>query len=345
MSVPAAGANYATEDQVRAFFREVERRMEALPGVEAAGVVSNLPLGGNMDKSGLHIEEKPLPNPALAPSAERYGISPGYLRAMGIPVLQGRGFTEQDSSDALRVALINRTAARRIWGEEEPLGKRIRLGGPDDPLLTIVGIVGDVNHYGLDTPPDLQAYVPSAQWTDSYMQLVVRTAGDPQALTGAVRDEMRAIDKDVPVYDIASMQQRVSSSVAQRRFTLFLLIVFSALALLLAAIGIYGVISFSVTQRTQEIGIRMALGANRMDVVRLVAGQGLPLIVAGVAIGLAGSFAAARLMESLLFGVSATDTVTFALVSVLLIAVGVVACLLPARRATKVDPMMALRDE
>ncbi|MFY9557227.1 MAG: ABC transporter permease [Blastocatellia bacterium] len=345
MMVPATGVRYQEDEPVRTFYRDVIGRVGALPGVKAAGVVSNLPLGGNMDQSGFHVEEKPLPNPALAPSAERYGISPDYLRAMGIPLLRGRGFTEHDGPDKPLVALINQTAARQIWNNEDPIGKRIRLGDPHDRLRAIVGIVGDVNHYGLDTPPDLQVYVPAAQWTDSYMLLVVRTASDSATLAGTVREEIRAIDRDIPVYQVATMQELVSTSFAQRRFTLLLLGVFSAVALLLAAVGIYGVISFSVTQRTQEIGIRMALGANRVAVVKLVVGQGLPMIFTGVIVGLGGALATTSLMEGLLFGVSATDSVTLVAVAGLLIAVGLTACLIPARRATKVDPMIALRYE
>jgi len=313
--------------------------------VESAGVVSNLPLGGNMDKSGFHVEEKPLPNPALAPSAERYGISPDYLRAMGIPLLRGRGFNDQDGTDKPLVALINQTSANQIWAGEDPIGKRIRLGGPKDPLRTIVGVVGDVNHYGLDTPPDLQTYVPAAQWTDSNMLLVVRSSTDPTTQINPVREVIREIDKDIPVYQVATMQELISSSVEQRRFTLLLLAVFSALALVLAAVGIYSVISFSVTQRTQEIGIRMALGARRFDVLRLIVFQGAPLVFGGVVIGLAGAFALTRLMDGLLFGVTATDPVTFVAVPVLLIVVGLAASLIPARRATRVDPMVALRYE
>jgi putative ABC transport system permease protein len=345
LAVPASGTRYENEEQVRAFYSEVISRVGELTGVEAAGVVSNIPFGGNRDMSGFHVEAKPLPNPALAPSAERYGISRDYLRSMGIPVLEGRGFSEHDGPNAPLVVLINNTAANRVWPNEDPIGKRIRLGGPDGPLRTIVGIVGDVNHYGLDKAPDLQAYVPTTQWTDSFMRLVVRTASDPSSSVGAVREKIREIDSDIPVYEIATMQQLVSKSVAERRFTLALLSAFSGVALLLAAVGIYGVISFSITRRTQEIGIRMALGANRIDVLNLVVRQGIPLMSGGIVIGLAGAIATTRLMEKLLFGVEATDPVTLAAVSALLMAVGLVASIVPARRAIKVDPMVALRYE
>ncbi len=345
MLVPAGGAKYNETAQVSAFYTEAIKRLEALPGVEAAGIVSNLPFGGDMDMSGFHVEEKPRANPAEAPSAERYGISPAYLRAMGIPLLRGRGFTEQDSANAPFVALINRTAAQRIWPNEDPLGRRIRLGGINDSLRSIVGIVGDVNHYDLETPPDLQAYVPHAQWTDSYMQLVVRTAAEPGALTGVVRQAIHALDPDVPVYKVSTMRQLLSASVAQRRFTLLLIAVFAAVALLLAAIGLYGVMAYSVTQRTPEIGIRLALGAQSADVLRLVVGQGLKLVALGVALGLVAALALTQLMKTLLFGVSATDPLTFTVIALLLTFVALLACWIPARRATKVDPMIALRCE
>jgi putative ABC transport system permease protein len=345
MTIPLAGAKYNETAQVSAFYTEALNRINALPGVEAAGVVGNLPFGGNMDMYGLHVEEKPLPNPAEAPNAERYSISPAYLRTMGIPLLRGRGFSEQDSANAPLVALINRTAAQRIWPNQDPLGKRIRLGSPQSPLRSIVGIVGDVNHYDLETPADLQAYVPHTQWTDSYMQLIVRTAVEPGTLIGPVRQAIHALDPDMPLYKVSSMRQLISASMAQRRFTLLLIAVFATVALLMAAIGLYGVIAYSVTQRRQEIGIRMALGADAGDVLKLVIGRGMKLMLFGVVIGLGGALALTRLLRSLLFGVSATDPITFTAIPLLLMSVGLLACYLPARRAAKVEPMIALRSE
>jgi len=346
MMIPASSAKkYDDPAQVRALYSEALKRIEALPGVEAAAVVSNLPFGGNMDMYGFHVEKKPLANPADAPSAERYSLSPDYLRAMGIPLLRGRGFTEQDNANAPLVTLINRTAAQRIWPNEDPVGKRIRLGAVDNPLRTIVGVVGDVNHYDLETAPDLQAYVPHAQWTDSYMLLVVRTTTDPGALTGPVRQTIHALDPDVPLHKVATMRQLVSASVAQRSFTLLLIAVFAAVALLMAAIGLYGVMAYSVTQRTREIGIRVALGAQGADVLRLVVGRGLRLVALGVALGVMAALALTRLMKKLLFEVSATDPVTFAGVAALLALVALLACWIPARRAARVDPMVALRVE
>ena len=346
MMIPASSAKkYDDPAQVRAFYSEAIKRIEALPGVEAAGVVSNLPFGGNMDMSGFHVEEKPFANPAEAPSAERYGVSPDYLRAMGIPLLRGRGFNEQDNANAPLVALINRTAAQRVWPNEDPLGKRIRLGGIDDPLRSIVGVVSDVNHYDLETAPDLQAYVPHAQWTGSYMQLVVRVTADPGALTGPVRRAVHALDPDISLQKVATMRQLVSASVTQRRFTLLLIAVFATVALLMAAIGLYGVMAYSVAQRTREIGVRVALGAQGADLLRLVVGRGLRLVALGVALGLMATLALTRLMKNLLYEVSATDPLTFTGVAALLALVALAACYVPARRAAKVDPMVALRCE
>jgi putative ABC transport system permease protein len=341
--VSTVGAKYREDDKVRAFYAEVINRVEALPGVEAAAIVSNLPFGGNYDQSGFHVEEKPLANPAEAPDAERYGVSPDYLRAMSIPLLRGRGFTAQDGATSPLVALINDTAAKRIWPNEDPLGKRVRLGGINDPLRLIVGVVGDVNHYDLEKAPDLQAYVPHAQWTDSYMQLVVRTAVDPGAFAASVRKAIREVDPALPLFKVATMPGLISDSTAQRRFTLTLIGVFAAVALLMAAIGIYGVMAYSVSLRTREIGIRVALGAQKRDVFRLVVGQGLKLAALGLSLGLIAALALARLMRSLLFGVSAADPLTFVVIALLLIVVALVACWIPARRATKVDPMIALR--
>ena len=345
MNVSANGTRYADDAKVCAFYDEVVSRVSHLLGVEAAAVVSNLPLGGNKDMYGFHVEEKPMVNPEEAPSIERYVISPEYLRAMRIPLLAGRDFTERDGPNAPFVALISDSTAQSIWPNEDPIGKRVRMGGPDGPLRTIVGITGNVSHYGLDTPADLQAYVPEAQWTSSDMQLVVRTPVDPRVLLEAVRGEIWAVDKDLPIYRVATMEQLVSGSVAQRRFIVILLSLMAMLAATLAALGIYSVMSYSVTQRTQELGIRMALGAQSNDVIKLVVGQGIRLTLGGIAVGLAASLALTRVMSSLLFGIGATDPVTFAAISLVVAVVALGACFVPARRATKVDPMVALRYE
>ncbi len=341
----SSAKRYSDTAQVRAFYSEVIDRIKALPGVEAVGLVSNLPFGANYDLSGFHIEEKPLANPAEAPSAERYGVSPDYLRAMGIPLLRGRGFTEQDVANAPFVALINRTAAQRLWPNEDPIGMRIRLGSVDDPIRSIVGVVGDVNHYNLETAAGLQAYVPHAQWTSSYMQFVVRATVDPGSLSGPARQAIHSLDPDTPIHNVATMRQLISASIAERRFTLLLIASFAVVAMLIASIGLYGVTAYSVTQRTQEIGIRLALGARGADILRLVIGQGLRLVTLGLALGLIAALALTRLMKNFLFEVSATDPVTFAAIALSLALVALMACWAPARRATKVDPMVVLRFE
>ena len=345
MSLQAVGTRYREDEQIRGYYKEVLDRTAALPRVEAVGFVSNLPFGGDMDQWGFHIEEKPLANPADAPSAEHYSVSPDYLRTMGITLLRGRAFTDHDGANMPLVVLINQTAAKRFWSNEDPVGKRIRLGAITDPLLTIVGVVGDVNHYGLETPADLQAYVPHAQTNDSYMHLVVRTSTDPISIAGPLRAVIRQIDPNQPTYALATMPQLIAKSLAPRRFTLMLLGVFASVALVLAAIGIYGVVSLNVGSRVNEFGIRLALGAQPRDVMRLVVGQGMALVLTGVALGLAGALAVTRLMRGLLFGVRASDPLTFASIALLLVVVALLACLIPARRATKVDPLVALRYE
>jgi putative ABC transport system permease protein len=272
-------------------------------------------------------------------------VSPGYLQALGIPLLSGRPFDEQDKADAPPVVIVNETFARHYWPNGEAVGKRIRTGDEKNPWRTVVGVVADVKQYGLDTPSTLQLYLPHQQSPSQQMVLVVRTKGDPLSQVAAVRNEVWAVDKDQPVYNIRTMEQLMSKSVAQRRFNMLLLGIFAAVAMALAAIGLYGVMAYAVTQRTHEIGIRMALGAQARDVLKMVVGQGMILTLAGVGIGLVAAFALTRVISSLLFGVSATDPVTFGSIALLLTVVAFLACYIPARKAAKVDPMVALRYE
>jgi len=264
---------------------------------------------------------------------------------MGIPLLRGRIFNDRDVEGAPRVAIINETMAKRFFADEDPIGKRIHVTNGPETFREIVGIVGDVRQYGLDRTPPLQTYEPHMQAAFSGMSLVVRTAGDPTNLSAGVRGQVKTIDKDQPVSNIRTMEQIVSNSVADRRFSMLLLGVFAAVALILAAVGIYGVMAYSVSQRTHEIGIRLALGATARDVLRLVVGQGMLLAIVGVIIGLAASFGVTRWISTMLFGVSTTDVAIFSAIPLLLAAVALVACLVPARRATKVDPIVALRCE
>jgi putative ABC transport system permease protein len=279
--------------------------------------------------------------------ADRRMISPDYFKALGIPVLQGRGFTDQDNQGTTGVVIVSESWVRRFFPNGEPIGNRIKLGGRDStrPWLSIVGIAGDVHDTALESEPRPCVYMPYSQFPSSGMTLVVRAAFDPRLLTSAIRDEVWAIDKDQPVTDVKTMGQYIADSAATRRFNALLLSVFATLALVLASIGIYGVMSYSVSQRVHEIGIRLALGAQPLEVVKLVVGGAMAPVLAGVAIGLAGALALTRVMTSLLYGVSATDLTTFVVVSVLLIAVAAMASYIPSRRATKVDPMIALRCE
>lgn len=347
MSVVASSRKYPQPAQRVAFFNQLGERLAALPGVESAGFTSVLPFSGNFDGRGLAVED--FPKPAGEDfNVDLYITTPSYLQTMAIPVLNGRAFTEQDAAGSPLVALINQTMARQFWPEQNPIGKRIKFPGSakyPQQWRSIVGVVGDVKQYGLDKKEPMQIYLPETQFPTSAMTLVIHTASDPQSLVAAVRNEVRALDKDQAVYDIATMEQLLGDSIAFRRFSMLLLMIFAGLALILASVGIYGVISYSVTQRTHEIGVRMALGASRRDIVRLVVQQGMAMTLAGVGIGLGATFWLTRLMEGLLFNVSATDAATFLSVSAALTTVALGACAIPARRATSVDPMVALRYE
>jgi putative ABC transport system permease protein len=338
---------YSKDPAILNFWQQVLERVRVIPGVESVALGTALPLSGDHSRGDVTIEGLPIPGPGEFPHPDRHVISTAYITAMGIPLLRGRNFSDSDNETAPYVALINSTMARRFWPNGDPIGKRFLWGHPDqaEKWITIVGVVADTKLYGLDNPTRLEIYYPYRQRPDSDMNLVVRSAVDPSSLTASIRAAIAAIDKDQPVFDVHTMQELVDNSISTRRLTLVLLGIFSALALILAAIGIYGVMAYSVALRTQEIGIRMALGAQRQDVLRLVLGQGARIAFFGVAIGLATAAALARLLSSLLFSVSASDPVTFAAVAVLLIAVALLACYIPARRALRVDPIIALRYE
>jgi putative ABC transport system permease protein len=338
---------YSKDPAILNFWQQVLDRVRVIPGVQSAALGTVVPLTGNHDRSDVTIEGLPLPGPGEFPHPDYHIISSAYTTAMGIPLLRGRTFTDSDNETAPLVGLVNATMARRFWTNGDPVGKRILREQPsgDEKWITIVGVVADTKLYGLDNPARLEVYYPYRQRPYSDMNLVVRSAVDPSGLTASVRAAVAAIDKDQPIFAVHTMQQLVDDSISTRRLTLVLLGIFSALALLLAAIGIYGVMAYTVALRTQEIGIRMALGAQRRDVLRLVLGQGARIAFFGVAIGLAAAAALARLLSSLLFSVSASDPVTFAAVAVLLVAVALLACYIPARRALRVDPIIALRYE
>lgn len=338
---------YSKDPAILNFWQQLLDRVAALPGVESAAVATVTPLTGFHSRSDIAIEGMPPAKPGDHPHPDVHIVSSGYLTTLGIPLLRGRTFTDADSEKAPRVAMINLMVAKRYFPAENVIGKRFTFAeaGDKNNWITIVGVVGDTKLYGLANPARLEVYVPFRQSPTSGMQFIVKSAADPTALTSAIRGVVASIDKDQPIFAISTMNDLVSNSISTRRITLILLGLFSALALILAAIGIYGVISYSVAQRTHEIGVRMALGARRGDVMRMVLKQGVTISLAGVVVGLAVSIGLARLMSSLLFSVSANDPLTFAGVALLLMAVAILACYVPARRATKVDPMVALRWE
>jgi putative ABC transport system permease protein len=347
MNVTLPSAKYPKAPMWVAAYNRMIERIEALPGVQSAGLTSVLPLSGNFDGRGLAVEDYPKPRGEEI-DVDLYITTPGYLRTMAIPLLKGRALTEQDTENVSQVALINETMARELWPDQNPIGKRIKFPGSErnpQPWRTIVGVMGDVKQYVLDRKDPMQIYLPEAQYPTSFMSLVVRTSVDPKTMIAAVRNEIHAVDKDQAIYNVTTLDQLLADSISLRRFSMILLIIFAAVALTLAAVGIYGVISYSVTQRTHEIGIRMALGASRRDIIKLVVGQGMMLTLAGVGVGLVASFALTRVLESLLFAVSETDPTTFILIPATLTIVALGACAVPARRATKVDPMIALRYE
>ena len=347
MNIGLPSLKYPKPENVIAFYKQATERIAGVPGVSAAGISSVLPLSDNFDGRGLVVEDYPKPRGEEI-SVDLYVVTPGYLRAMEIPVLKGRAITEQDNVDGMKVALINQTMADQLWPNQDPIGKRIRFPDNDqNPLRwrTIVGVVSDVSQYALDQKPPMQMYMPHEQFPTSFNTIVVKTASKPEEMFGAVRSAILSVDGEQAVYNVASLEELQSNSIVLRSFFMVLLITFAVLALMLAVVGIYGVMSYAVTQRTQEIGIRMALGAGAGDVLKLILRNGLALTAGGVVIGLAGAFFLTRLLAVLLFGVQPTDALTFTIVSLTLVIAALVACYLPARRAARVDPLVALRYE
>lgn len=330
------------------FFRQLIERVETMPGVESAGATTAIFIDALPNSTNFTLEGKP-----PMPAAEQIetpvdAVTPSYFRTMGIALLSGREFTEQDGLESMPVAIINDTFARRFWPGEEPVGKRFKFGdsGSQAPWMTIVGVVGDMRRTGLDVDVRCETFLPYTQRRFiGFLSLVVRARSDPRVIATAVRDQVWSIDSGQPVSHIRTMDQLLDGMMAQRRLNMVLFALFGGVALVLAAVGVYGVISYSVTQRIHEIGIRMALGADRGDVLRMIVRNGMTLVLIGVAIGLIAAFGLTRLMTALLFGVSATDLATFVAVSGILSGVALAACFVPALRAIKVDPMVALRYE
>jgi putative ABC transport system permease protein len=344
MNVALISEKYKETGPVISFYRELPARLGALPGVKAVSAVSVLPISGGDGNGNLTIEGRDFP-PAQTPAASYRRILPNYFSAMGIPLKQGREFNERDTGTE-KVVIINEDMARRFWPDGDAIGKRIKVGPPqNEPWLTIVGVAGDVKNIGLEASPLLATYEPHAQRPWSAMNLAIRTETDPLSLSTTVRGELRAMEKDLLIRNPSTMDERIRLSLAPRRVNMALLAVFAALALLLAAVGVYGVMSYTVTQRIHEIGVRMALGAQVNDVMKLVIGQGMKPVLFGAVVGLLAAFTLTRWMENLLFGVRPTDLWTYGVVAALLMLVALFACWLPARRATKVDPMAALRFE
>jgi putative ABC transport system permease protein len=345
-SVALPDAKYHEEAQQTAFFHEVLQNARAVPGVEVIGAVSPLPLGGEISMNILTIEGRPAPGPGERLITNSRVVSPDYFRAMSIPLIKGRYFTEQDNKDAPRVVIINETLARKYFPGEEALGKRIEVTISDNNMAEIIGIVSDVKHLSVDKEAGAESYFSYQQIPFSSMTLVARSNSDnPTSLAPGLRNAVEQVDKEQPLSDVRTMEQLLADSLARRRFNMLLLGIFASVALALAAVGIFGVMNYSVTQRTHEIGIRMALGAQSRDILRMVVGQGMILALVGVGAGLVGAYLLTRLMSSLLYGVTATDPLTFIGVSLVLSAVALVASFIPARKATKVDPMVALRYE
>jgi putative ABC transport system permease protein len=340
------GQRYQKPDVRFGYYTQVLERLRAMPGIESAAMVSTIPLSG-FDSASFHILDRPVANESAVPFVDRYSVSPDYFRVMHIPLKRGRAFTEQDGQDAPLAAIISEHCAGSLFPHEDAIGKHIQLGGRSDgkPWATIVGIVGDVRQYGLDRAPKMEAYLPQAQdATFSYL-LVARTTGDPRRMENAIRAAFLETDKTRPIYNVKPMEEVLRGTLADRTFTLTLLGLFGVLALLLAAIGIYGVISYTVSLRTRELGIRMALGATRRDVLIMVLRQGATLTGAGLAIGIAASHVLTRFLSTLLFEVRPGDFTTSFAVAVLLGATALIASYMPARGATKIDPMIALRYE
>jgi putative ABC transport system permease protein len=344
MQLDLPQSRYSKPLQVSNFYHELLRRIRNLPGVRAAGIVTPLPLTGEGYQTNFDIEGRPLPSPGHFPSSDYHTVSPGYFRAMGIPLLRGRLFSHSDNSKAPGVAVVSESFARRYWPNEDPIGRRFDQQA-NGQWHSVIGVVGNTKQYGLESHTKTEFYLPYLQHPLNYMTIVVRTATNPVSLTAPVRAQVASLDKDLPVYNVRTMKRLLAESVSSSRMTILLLGIFSLLAIVLAAVGIYGVVAYWVAQRTHEIGVRMALGARQLDVLRMVLRQGMRLAAIGIGCGIVAALGLTRLMASLLFDVKPSDPVTFVVVALVVAGVTFLACYIPARRATRVDPMVALRYE
>ena len=350
MEIAAGGTAYPSGPQRIRFFEQLRPRLESLPGVESVSFINHLPVNGDIWTLGITVAGREAPPPGQGPSAAYRVVQPGYFSTMKAPLTRGRDFSAHDGPGSTPVVIINESLARHFWTGQDPLGQRIALNGrgPNPAWMTVVGVVKDIVQTDWTAKPQDEIYLPHAQSAAqqfSYMTLLLRANGDPQQLARAVESAVYALDKDVPVSRVETMEQVIGDKLWRGRLSMVLLGTFAAIALALAALGIYGIISFTVSQRTNEIGVRMALGARGEDVLGMILRNGLSIVIAGVAAGLAGAIALTRVLATLLYGVTPTDPLTFAAVSAVLIVVAVVACAIPALRAARVDPIIALRYE
>src|ERR1044071_1448876 len=364
-TVALPGRKYTTPEQRSQFFKQRVQNLRTLPGVQSVAAASGLPLGNNGWQTSFVIDGRPKPPPGDTPLMEACTVTPDYFRAMNIPLLHGRYFTEHDDRSfiagkdvsklnegerliaGVNVIIVDEQFAKRYWPNEDAVGKRIKFGtDANAQVLEVVGVVGRVKMEGLDTDSNrVQGYFSFSQVPFQGMTMIVKGQGDPNQLIASARNQVRALDADQPIYNIRTMDEIRGESTAPQRLNLTLLSIFAGIAFVLAIVGIYGVMSSAVTQRTHEIGIRMAIGAQPRDVFRMILGQGMFLTIIGMAAGLLGAFALTRLMATMLFSIKPTDPLTFATVAVLLVAVALIACYIPGRRATKVDPVNSLRYE
>ena len=341
------GPKYKDPQAVLATYRDLWNRVEALPGVTTAGGVTALPMSQMFEWGPITVEGRVLPPGENFINADQHIVSGHYFPAMEIPLRSGRFFNEQDNTTNPKVVIVDEYMARQLWPDQNPIGQRIHYGGVSDnePWETVVGVVGRVKQYTLDADSRIALYRPQTQYPSGTINVVLRTGTDPATLTSAVKQQIRALDSDLPLYNVRTMEQRMEESLARRRFSMLLLALFACVALALATIGTYGVMAYLVNQGTREIGIRIALGATQMGIVRLVVWKGMALALSGVAVGLAGAFALSRLMRSLLFGVSPADPLTFVAISLLLALVTLLASYVQAHRAAHIDPIVSLRYE
>jgi len=345
MSINLPRATYRDAQARLTFIDRLMPRLVTLPGLKSVAFGSNLPLDVGLQGTEFKVEGEPVVS-TNSPHTHVSIVSPGYFQTLGISILQGRDFSASDTRDTPGVVIINNDLARKYFGTQNPIGRRIEMGFRDGVPLEVIGVTSDVRQTGLQSDPYPGMFLPYSQYQASVpLVFVIRSANDPGAVAAAVRQELRFVDSQLPIYDVKTMDQVLYTVTARPRFLTFLLVVFAGVAVVLAAIGIYGIMSYTVAQGTREIGIRAALGAQRRDLLQMVLSKGLKLTLIGILLGVAGAFGLTRLMSNLLFGVSATDPLTFAGVTALLVIVALVASYLPARRATKIDPLLALRHE